>query len=50
MTVDRRKILNETKRIVNLRIRYCHKYLQILKENNRKFVYRKTAAKFVSDW
>jgi hypothetical protein len=38
--VDRRKILIETQNIVNLRIRFGHKYLQILKENERKFVCR----------
>jgi phosphatidylglycerophosphatase A len=32
-------MLIKTQRIVNLRIRFCHKYLQILKENDRKFVY-----------
>jgi hypothetical protein len=32
-------MLIKTQRIVNLRIRFCHKYLQILKENDRKFVF-----------
>lgn len=37
--VDRRKILIERQRIINLRIRFCHKYLQFLKESNLKFIF-----------
>jgi hypothetical protein len=37
--VDRRKILTERQQIVNWRIRFCHKYLQLLKELDVKIIF-----------